>query len=61
MSKSKKKFKIGREDDHKIRVQALREDRLEDGAFDGRFNTKVQKAKKSEYKRREKHRNNYYD
>jgi hypothetical protein len=58
-----KTFHITQEDDHRIRMSAVRDQQKEQGMFQGgKFNTKVQRsAKGGPYKRRAKYRDQYDD
>lgn len=51
---AKKKLKIDRDDLHRISMTALRKEKKDQGAFDGRFATKSVTSKKK-YKRKPKH------
>jgi hypothetical protein len=48
-------MKITQQQIHGINVSGVREEQKEDGAFDGRFNTRRVDARKGAYKRKEKH------
>lgn len=46
-------------DQHKVKKAQVRHQQVEDGMFDGRFITRVEKSKKT-YTRKDKHRNKFY-
>ena len=53
-----KRFKISKEELHKLALGSIRKDQVEAGFFDGRFVSRTEQDK-TKYSRKTKHKNRY--